>query len=60
MALSTLTAYRHLTAQRAYERRIAAFGLPALLSPYTAVKPSIQIPPQRVGGTLWQRLARSS
>lgn len=32
--------------QHAYERRIAAFGLPALLAPYT-LRPIVRMPRQR-------------
>jgi hypothetical protein len=32
--MNTLTLYRRLTAQRAYERRVAAFGAPAAVAPY--------------------------
>lgn len=38
--------YRQLTEQRAYERRVAAFGLSALLAPYT-VRPVVRLPRQR-------------
>lgn len=41
--------YHQLTAQHAYEARIRAFGLSALLAPYT-VKAAVRIPSQRVGG----------
>ena len=40
------TRYAALTAQRAYQRRIAAFGLPALLAPYRVTRPVV-IPEQR-------------
>ena len=32
--MTTLTRYRLLVEQRAYERRVAAFGPPAAISPY--------------------------
>ena len=43
------TRYAALTAQRAYARRVAAFGLPALLAPYrgAVVRPVPEIPAQR-------------
>lgn len=34
--------------QHAYQRRIEAFGLPALLAPYT-VRPVVRMPRQRPG-----------
>lgn len=37
--------YHQLTAQHAYEARIRAFGLSALLAPYT--RPVVRIPQQR-------------
>lgn len=37
-------AYAQLTAQAAYERRIAAFGLPAILAPYAR---PVSVPEQR-------------
>jgi hypothetical protein len=36
--------------QAAYERRVAAFGLSALLAPYSQ-RPVVRIPSQRVGGS---------
>ncbi len=38
--------YQHISEQHAYQRRIAAFGLPALLAPYSR-KPIVRIPEQR-------------
>jgi hypothetical protein len=43
--MTTITRYRQLCEQRAYRRRVAAFGLPALLAPYRMVAPFI--PAQR-------------
>ena len=34
--------------QQAYRQRIADFGLPALLAPYT-MRPIVRLPQQRVG-----------
>jgi hypothetical protein len=36
--MTTITRYRQLCEQRAYRRRIAAFGLPALLAPYRVTR----------------------
>lgn len=41
--------YRQLREQRAYERRVRAFGLPALLAPYTLRKRLPRLPRQRQG-----------
>lgn len=51
--MTTTARYQTIREQRAYARRVAAFGLPALLAPYTAAP---RIPVQR-RGTLSERLA---
>jgi hypothetical protein len=40
--------YAAVREQNAYARRVAAFGLPALLAPYTLRGPIIRLPRQRV------------
>ena len=42
------TRYRHLTAQRAYSRAVAAGGLSALLQPYTLRVPVVPSQRRRV------------
>ncbi len=37
------TRYRQLAEQRAYRRRVAALGLPALLAPYTMRRPFVPV-----------------
>lgn len=40
--------FAKLSEQEAYRRRVAAFGLPALLAPYT-LRPIVRLPRQRRG-----------
>jgi hypothetical protein len=50
MTLTTrLTRAAQAREQAAYQRRVAAFGLPALLAPYSQ-RPVVRIPRQRVAG----------
>lgn len=46
---TTADRYRQLCEQRAYERRVRVFGLPALLAPYTLRKRPLRLPRQRQG-----------
>ena len=52
--MSTTARYHQLTTQRAYARRIAAFGLPALLAPYTLR--TYPIPAQRRRSVITERI----
>ena len=42
--------FTRLREQSAYERRVAAFGLPALLAPYTLQRRLPRLPRQRTAG----------